>query len=138
MPLSTPGLGRVHADGLIAHLEAAGLTVFDADGPQTPHDDVPYCVVRTDNGRTSGALGDRYRDLRVLAYVTSVGETREQAQGVADQVRAAFLTDTAPTITGRVAHPMWLEASNPVTRDDGVEPPLFYAVDSFRLWTEAT
>lgn len=132
---STPASSRAHADAVVAALGAA-LTTFDGEGPADPHNRVPYAVVRTDAGDTSGSLGDRYQELTVTVWVTAVGGTREQAQWAADKARATLLT-TGPTVSGRSAHPMWQVTSQPVTVDADVEPSLFYAVAAYRLRTSA-
>jgi hypothetical protein len=125
----------VHSDAILTAVGAA-VTVYDADGPAQPHGAVPYAVIRTDSGDLSGSLGNRHSDLTLTVWVTSVGGTREQAQWVADEVRAVML-DSPPAVTGRTAQPAWQQLSQPVSRDDGLEPPLFYAVAAYRLHTSA-
>ena len=132
---TAPASSRTHTDAVVTALTSV-VTTYDAEGPATPHTEVPYCVVRTDAGRVEpGSLGDRSSELRQLVWVTAVGETREQAQWVADKCRTELFTNGV-TVSGRSAHPVTQVSSQMATRDDDVSPPLFYAVDVYRLHTQ--
>lgn len=132
MALTVPS-GRVHTDGVIAALEAAGLSVGDGSGKGLT---APYCVVYTDLGDLDGPMGDRFADAEQHFFVHSIGLDRNGAQWEADKARVALL-GTPITVEGREVMYVNPEpgGSLPVQRDDDIQPPLYYAVDEYVLAT---
>lgn len=128
----SPGPARSHAAALLALLSAApGVTAHDGAVPDGAAP--PYVVLRTSSGpRTRTGLRAVSDLVTVDAWCHSVGETREQAQWLADRVADA-LVDEVPAVTGRTCWPIEHLASQPVARDDDTRPPLMHAVDVFRL-----
>ena len=130
MALTIP-TGRTHTAGVIACLQAAGLTVGDSSGAGLT---APYTVVYGDMGALDGPLGDRFADLDQTLIVHGIGTGPEQAQWEADKARTALLS-TAITVDARTVLYVQHTSSQPVERDDDVQPPLFYAVDTYTLST---
>ena len=138
MALTVPS-GREHVAAIIATLEAAGLTVGDASGKNPATGELyarPYVVVYGDLGALDGPMGDRFADLSQTVTLHGVGDGPEQAQWVGDKARVALLSD-AVTVAGRAT--LYVApitgATQPVQRDDDVQPPLFYAVDQYTVAT---
>jgi hypothetical protein len=136
MALTIPA-GQPHTAAAVATLEAAGLTVGNGSGNDPATGALyarPYVVVYGDLGALDGPLGDRFADLSQTLTVHGVGNGPEQAQWVADKARAALLT-TPVTVAGRSTLYVSHTTSQPVQRDDDVQPPLFYEVDQYTLST---
>ena len=128
---------RVVTDAVIALLEGAGLTVGDAEGPDV---DPPYAIVYPVSDRTDGpdlgTMESPSADADRTIQVTSVGVSREQAQGLADKSAVALL-GAQPVITGRAVRTRIRGAGGSgVRRDDETGgPPLFYAVNRYVIST---
>lgn len=121
---------RKHHDAVITALQAAGLTIGDAEAPAG---DPPYGVVyQIPSGQFDGSLADPNADAELVYQVTCVGETREQAQWVVDKAMALL---NGFEITGRSIARVSLDAAPGVIRDDDLDPPLFYATPRFRVFT---
>lgn len=85
-------------------------------------------------GPTDGpASGDSF-DAPQSWQVTYVGSSAEQADDIRDDCRGALL-GAVLTVTGRACWPVELADSQPVRRDDDVDPPLYYAADRFTART---
>jgi hypothetical protein len=123
--------GQPHTEAVLATLRAAGVTVGNASGAGLTS---PYCVLYTDVGALDGPLGDRFADLTQTLFVHGIGTGPEQAQWEADKARVALLTMPI-TVAGRAVLSITHVTSQPARRDDAVQPPLFYAVDQYRLAT---
>ena len=122
---------RTHVAAVKAALQAAGLTAHDGEVPAGAS--LPYVVLYADQGQASSTRFDAASDRRAFrVQTTSVGGTVEQARWAAEKVQAALL-DARLTIPGRATWPLRQETSRPIARDDDVTPPLFYAVDVWRL-----
>jgi hypothetical protein len=132
--------GRPHTVGVIAALQAVGLTVGDAVGALDTTATQKWAVVYGGGvGLLDGTLRDERSDASPVIQVTSVGTTAEQSEWVADTVRRTLL---ARPVTLAVSHRRVLsisvQASQPTRRDDDVHPPLFYGVDLYRISTTPT
>lgn len=89
-------------------------------------------VIHGDLGQLSGPLGDRFADITIPIQLTAVGVGEEQALAYADAARAALL-GTPLTVTGRAVWPPWQTGSQPATRDDTVQPPLWIATAQYAI-----
>lgn len=98
-----------------------------------PDADTACAVIYGSPGQPSGPLGDRFADLQLDFQVTAVGTGPEQAQYIADAVRTALLAVPPPAVTGRAVWPLWQTASQPVARDDTVQPPLWIATAQYAI-----
>lgn len=130
--MSVPS-ARTHSKAVEAALVAAGLRVGVG---RRPAGDLP-CVVLYPGGlnELNGPVSDSHADAAPIMQITSVGATVDQTEWARDKAAVALL-DGAITVAGRAhAQPPVLEASQPVRRDDDVTPPVFYAVDLYRLST---
>ena len=125
---------RAHVDVVLALLTAVpNVRVHDGIVPDKPT--LPYVVVRTNSGpRSRSSLAVSSDHLTLGIWCTSVAANRAQAQWLAEKVTGALL-DVTPTVAGRACFPIEAVNSQPVQRDDSVNPPLMYAVDEFRLST---
>lgn len=73
-------------------------------------------------------------DLVTEVQVTSVGESREQAQWMSGQIREEFIASAISWATRKITL-VELDDGNAVERDDDVQPPLFYGIDSFLVFS---
>lgn len=97
----------------------------------------PYAIVYpTGSSPFDGPVGDPRADAHPATQITCVGVDRNEAQGLADSIRSLLLATRTIPITGRnlLGRPE-LEVSRPVQRDDDRQPPLYYAIDMYRLHT---
>ncbi len=101
-------------------------------------DDLPYANIQSigeADREASFAELMTEGDLVSEIQATSVGESRKQAQWMTDRIRESFIAANLSGWTGRVIQLVELDAGNEVERDDDVQPPLFYAVDSFLVYS---
>lgn len=119
-------------DAYLAALRELGRPIGDAVRPAAPNPPpssfYPYGVLYTGVVRLEGTLVDPHEDGLHRIQVTSIGRDRVGAEWLRDLVRPVLL-DTSVDIDGHAV--VWTElvSSVPITRDDDVSPPLFYAVD---------
>lgn len=107
------------------------VTVYDGTVPNNPT--YPYVVLYGDQGAAlpnSFTEVSTFRSFRV--QTTTVAINQPQARALAERVESALL-DVRPTVTGRKCVPIRKETSQPVRRDDDVDPAAFYAVDIWVL-----
>lgn len=95
-----------------------------------PDGDSTCVVVHGSPGDLSGSLGDRFADISISIQLTAVGEGPEQATAYADAARAALLTSPL-TVVGRAIWPPWQTGSQPSSRDDSVQPPLWISTAQY-------
>lgn len=134
----TVAASRPHTDAVKAHLEAAGLLVGRGgkpagsgwQGEPGASDFVGYVVLFPSPGMTDGDLCDPHSYLDYQVQATCVAGTQEGAEAVADRVRAALI-GVRLTVPGRSLYYFQPVSSSPATRDDGVAPPVHYAVEQF-------
>lgn len=107
------------------------VTVYDGGVPNSPT--YPYVVLYGDQG---AALANAYTEVSTYrsfrVQTTTVAVNQPQARALAERVESALL-DVRPAVTGRTCGPIRKEASQPVRRDDDVDPAVFYAVDIWLL-----
>jgi hypothetical protein len=124
--------GRPETNGLLAALQAAHSRVGDAVAPDDTT--TPYAVLYpAGSGSLTGSVARPHEDRPGLYQITCVGKHRQEAEWLAEKLRAVVLGPLS--ITGRRVLQASLETSQPVRRDDSTSPPLFYAADQYRLWT---
>lgn len=101
------------------------------DGEAPADTTMPYAVVyQLDDENTEGTLGDPTAHTVWTIQVTSIGETATQAAWMNDATVAA-LEGYSPTTTAATCQRLWLDTKGPITRDDSLQPPLFYAIAVF-------
>lgn len=127
--MSAPPIVRVHTDAVIAALEAAGLTVGDADAAGLAP---PYAVVYHINDTFSGTLEDAYEDADMVYQVTSVGTTREQAEWVQDK---AMVLLGGFDVEGRFISNVRPDSGPGVRPDRDVTPHVFFSTPRFTIKT---
>lgn len=118
-------------------IQAAASSGFETGDSQAPDDTSrPYCVVYPlfvadlDGPGYSDPTADGWYDFQV----TACGETREQAQALADLLEPIMLAwdyDVVPAYSVQAC-----ERSEilPVERDDDVQPPIFYQTQMFQVF----
>ncbi len=123
---------------LNAHPQLAGK-VYDAHVPVDPttgkppvppyvvlYAQTPHSTVNNLTGQ-SGATDASHQ-------TTTIGLEADSVRVFQAYVKAALL-DVVPTIAGRQAFPIRHDYSNPVRRDDDIQPPVMYGVDGWQLYT---
>lgn len=119
-----------HTDAVLGLLRAVpNLTVYDGRVPDAPV--TPYVVVYSSAGTAGRESLVPVSDALALPFqVTSVGKSTREALWAAERSRAALL-DVVPTVSGRRLQPIAQDSSSPVRRDDSVDPPLLFVVDTY-------
>ena len=127
---------RLHAAAVLALIDAQpNVTVYDGQVPNRPV--LPYAVMYADQGGAGQSAFSGKSDFRVWRFqTTAVGSTPEQCRWLAERVELALL-DVAPVVTGRTCGRIDKLDSQPVRRDDTVDPALFYAVDRWQFLSVA-
>lgn len=129
--MTTPDT-RLTTAALLTHLATTGLAVGDAVAPDDSTR--PYLVLyRIGDFDITGPLRGGSEDAIPQYQVTAVGDTREQAEWAQTKARTAM---TATDPTSPAGYRMYRPRLSPgpgTTRDNGFDPPLFYAVDSYRF-----
>ena len=126
----------------IAIAESTGVIVGDDVAPDCPR---PYAVVSSVSSRSyTGPLGDTEADSADRIQFAAVGDTREQADLIRDDIRLA-LTRTAldaqfTTLTAnRRVLLVELDIPRGTQRDDrGLPNPIFTAMDQYMIETTPT
>jgi hypothetical protein len=120
---------RTHTDAVVVALEAAGLSVGDGSGDGLS---VPYCVVyNISGGRMSGNLDDPFEDADLVYQVTCVGQTREQAEWVADKATVTLVNGLS--VTGRSIVLVTPEGGPGTRPDRDVTPPVYFTTPRFTI-----
>lgn len=133
--MTAPASAEPHIRAVQAVLEAALQllpTPINAYIGQRPDGDTTCVVIHGSPGDPSGSLGDRFADIVIPIQLTAVGEGPEQASAYADAARAALLTASL-SVAGRAVWPAWQTGSQPVQRDDTVNPPLWIATAQYSI-----
>lgn len=123
-------LADAHVQALLSLVRAV-VPCYDGKVPDEPS--IPYTVIYPSQGDLGWAsLEGDSTTLDLSFQITAVGLTRAQAGWAADKARVALL-DKKPTVTGRACGQILQESSVPIQRDDDVVPPVFYAINQYRL-----
>ncbi|MGH3627269.1 MAG: hypothetical protein ACRDRL_07500, partial [Sciscionella sp.] len=132
--MTAPAASQPHIAAVVAALDTALQalpTARRAYNAKRPDADTVCAVVYGSPGQVSGPLGDRFADLELDFQVTAVGDGPDQAQYIADAVRATLLAVPPPAVAGRAVWPLWQTAAQPVQRDDTVQPALYIATAQY-------
>ena len=129
-----------HTQAILTALDSLTFPIGDAVAPRladkteiNPPFAVLYPIV---GGLFDGPLSDSQADVTLVYQVTSVGNTRQQAQAITDLVRAIMMDRSNIIITGRRVRDV--RHTSPfagVIRDDDLPDPLFYGYDRYELDT---
>jgi hypothetical protein len=123
-----------HVAAFAALITDAGRTLYDAESPDEAAP--PYVVMYADTGNREAAQLCDDQPYRVWTIQTTcVGTTREQAAAEAQLVEDA-VEGVRPVVVGRSCTRIKRIVSRPATRDDDVQPAVFYQIDQWR-WTSA-
>jgi len=123
-----------HAQAVIALIDAvANVTIYGSELEPVPAKPTyPYVVVYANQGLPENAsMSDRSDWVHVGFQTTCVAQSQAQARALADRVQPALL-DVRPTVTGRTCGQISKTSSQRVRPDLDINPPVFYAVDT---WT---
>lgn len=88
----------------------------------------PYVVLYVGTTLMQGTFVNPNEDGLHRVQVTSVGRTRESCEAMRDLVRPVLLDDSL-YIDGYYVVYAEMVNSQPISRDDDVDPPVFFAVD---------
>jgi hypothetical protein len=133
--MTAPASAEPHIRAVQAVLQAALQqlpTPINAYIGSRPDADTNCVVIHGSPGDPSGPLGDRFADISIPIQLTAVGAGPEQATAYADAARAALLTSPL-VVVGRAVWPPWQTASQPTSRDDTVQPPLWIATAQYAI-----
>ncbi len=128
-----------HTDAILTMLNTTTIIIGDGVAPRQVDKtemEAPYAVLYSLlGGDFDGPISDNQADVSLLYQVTAVGKTRQQAQVVADIIRAVFKRENL-TIINRVVRDIRLTTPNSgVVRDDDLPNPLFYSYDRYEVDT---
>lgn len=138
--------GRLLTDAICHALTVAGLLVGDGEAPTghgwqgTPGAStfVGYVTVyELTGGVLDGTIGRPDDDAAVVYQLTSVGHDRRQCKWVADKARAALL-GAVLSLADRSVMRISSDMLGGTTRDDDVQPSVFFSPDRYRVWTTPT
>lgn len=124
-------MSNTHIAGFNQLLTAGSVVVDDA---KTPNQAVlPRVVEYPDQGTAvRDTLEGGVTGVVVTIQTTCVGETREQAGWMLDQV-TELVQDRRPVVAGWSCTRVQQLFAQPARRDDDIDPPVFYAVASWRF-----
>jgi len=132
---SAPADAEPHIRAVQAVLEAALQqlpTPIHAKIGSRDDSETNVVVIHGSPGDLSGPIGDRFADITIPIQLTAVGEGPEQASAYADAARSALLTASL-SVAGRAVWPPWQTGSQPVQRDDTVQPPLWIVTAQYSI-----
>lgn len=130
MTLTVPASRPVTA-ALKQALADAGLTVAEGTGKGLT---APFTVLYPSSPDLDGPIGDRYADADHAVMMHHVGTGPEQAEFQADKA-AAVLLQPGLEVAGRTVMYVTREDSQPVQRDDDLDPPLYFITDTYVVAT---
>ena len=117
-----------------------GALAFDVGDNQAPPEprspSFPYATVYSlDDADRSGPYNDGQSDVVHNIQVTTVGETRDQAQRLLDFAKSAMRADAAIVVASRRVLLVEEVQGGGVERDDAKQPPYFYGISIFDITT---
>lgn len=130
---------RLVTDAVLGTLQAdwpdGGNGERIGDG-QAPEDQtLPYATLYSlDENDMDGSLASAQETGWFEFQITAVGQTRMQAAALGDKLRETLLA-SSPTVVGYTLGP-WLKLVSDITdRDDDVQPPVFYSINTLQVFT---
>ena len=128
-----------HTDAILTMLATTTIVIGDGVAPRESDKTemkAPYAVLYSlPGGDFDGPISDSQADVSLMYQVTSVGETRQQAQVIQDIIRVVFKRENL-TIINRVVRDIRLTSPNSgIMRDDDLPNPLFYGHDRYEVDT---
>lgn len=122
-------------EAILSLLQTTGFDIGDNTAPDSPS--FPYAVLYSiGDTERSGDMARRSIDAVEEYQVTSVGETRRQAQAMGDRVRSTVTKAAlvAVGVSGRKIN--YVDPTHEgIERDEDRQPPLFYSIDTFQIQT---
>jgi hypothetical protein len=128
-------LVREHTDALAAALEDLGLTVGRGKAPKNVAISDGYVTLYSiPGGNRSGTLAAPDEDATLIYQFTCVGESEEQAEGIADRALELLGTHTFE-VEGRRIPRVYLVTNPGTRRNDSVTPPVFESTPRIGVMT---
>ncbi len=118
---------RLLTNAVLTKLKTNSGSIKIGDGQAPADDDRPYAVLYAlDDAERAGDMSSAVDVTGWFEFqITSVGDTREQAEWLADLLRTLILSASL-TPSGFVMFPWRNLVTNLPERDDDEQPPLFY------------
>lgn len=127
-------MGNVHIDAFNLFLHNGGVALDDGESPNFA--DLPRVVEFPNQGASvRDTLQGGVEAKLVTIQTTCIGETREQAGWMLDQV-TDLVEEKRPAVSGWSCTRIEQLSTLPATRDDDVDPAVFYAVATWRFRAE--
>ncbi len=129
---------RILTDAVLTKLRTNSASRKIGDGQAPADDDRPYAVLYSlDENEREGDMSTIDVTGWFEYQITSVGDTRSQAEWLADLLRTLILAANL-TPSGFVMFPFRKVVTGLPERDDDVQPPLFYVVQVVEGFTAPT
>ena len=126
---------RAHAQAIKARLEADTVLAGSTFQGEVLNRPARFCTFYMDSGyREVERFTGAHSQVTFSITVHSAGTTSEQCQLVAERVMAQLL-DFTPTVAGFKCRRLIHAASQPMTLDRDVLPPMYFIADQFDLVT---
>jgi len=122
---------RPHTVAVQAALEAAELVVGLGAKPEGAGS--KWVTLHPFGADEANSLSEPHGGLLYTVQVMSFGLGPEQAEWVADRARTTLLAGI--TVDGRTVLGVEHEPSPPLSRDDDVQPPVFFLSETYRFRT---
>lgn len=130
-----------HTDALLDALEATGFPVGDGIAPKDYDErtdtDYPYVVLMSADTpwwRMTGPMNDFQADKDLIYEVISVGQSRKQAELMAEKAREALKPENV-TVPGYRVQNVYFDALGRAARDDDIRPSVWAVMDRVVLKT---
>ena len=126
---------RLFYDAIATRLATSGRPIGEAIRP-APFT-YPYAVIFPMSDIANDGSLNNPTQISVYSFqVSSFGLTMEQAQWMQEKAREVLLGWT-PTVTGMGTTPIDRAGDGQLLRDDDVSPPVFSAIDRFRMYASS-
>jgi hypothetical protein len=129
-----------HTDAVLTLLRTSTIEIGDGVIPRNADKSVktiPFAALYPLlGGDFDGPLSDTQADVSLMYQITSVGETRQQAQIVLDILRVLMADRSNFLIPNRAVRDVrLLTPFSGIVRDDDLPNPVFYGYDRYELDT---